>query len=280
VVEVSFYGVRGSTPCSCEANHRYGGNTACVVVEADDMDPIVLDLGTGLRFFGLDRCAHRPFRATALVSHLHWDHVQGLPFFTPIHHEGARLDVIGPAQGDGRSLRDAFDTFVNPPYFPVGIDGLAGHLRFDAVGRDTFEVGRATVSALPVPHIGPTAGYRIEVDGAVIAYVSDHQQPHPGATDVADEVLELCRGADVVIHDAQYTADEFELKHDWGHCTLDYAVEVAAQAEARELVLFHHDPSHDDETMDRLAGEAVDAAGARTTIESVVAAAEGMRLRL
>lgn len=280
MVEVSFFGVRGSTPCSCETNRRYGGNTSCAVVRGDGFDPIVLDLGTGLRFWGLQHGCGAPFRATALVSHLHWDHVQGLPFFTPIHRPGGRLDIVGPRQEDGRSLREAFDSFVNPPYFPVGIDDLAGELSFETVERDHFEVGRARVTALPVPHIGPTAGYRLEVDGVVIAYVSDHQQPAPGSTDVADEVLELCRGADLVIHDAQYTEDEFAVKHDWGHCTIDYAVEVAAQAGARSLALFHHDPSHDDDTMDRLTDHAVRVAGPRTSLESVVAAAEGMVIRL
>jgi len=244
------------------------------VLQHDDEDPIVFDLGTGLRFWGLE--ASRPdFRASALVSHLHWDHVQGLPFFTPIHALDAQLAIFGPQQDDGRSLGEAFDTFVNPPYFPVGLDGLAGKVTFTSVRSDQFELGRAVVTTRPVPHIGPTVGYRVDVGGVVVAYVSDHQQPGCGATSVDDGVLELCEGADVLIHDAQYTPDEFARKADWGHCTADYAIEVAAQAGVRELVLFHHDPSHGDDELDAMIASAA-RTGARRGIGSVVCASEGL----
>lgn len=277
MVKVSFFGVRGSTPCDCAANHRYGGNTSCVVIDGDeDTDPIVLDLGTGLRFWGLQ--AGRPdFRATALVSHLHWDHVQGLPFFTPIHAPDAQLAVFGPLQDGGVALGDAFDTFVNPPYFPVGLDGLAGKVTFTGVESDVFHVGNATVTSRSVPHVGPTLGYRIELGGVVMTYISDHQQPGCGATRVDDAVLELCAGADLLIHDAQYTPEEFARRSDWGHCTVEYAVEVAAQAGVRELCLFHHDPSHGDDQLDELTLAAARLAADRG-VDSVRCAHEGLSI--
>ncbi|MFN8050936.1 MAG: MBL fold metallo-hydrolase [Acidimicrobiales bacterium] len=280
-LRVKFYGVRGSTPCSCESNQRIGGNTACVVVTGDGFDPIVLDLGTGLRFWGTDVCAaggSRPFRATALVSHLHWDHVQGLPFFPPLHRAESSMHIIGPPQED-RTLEEAFHQFLCPPYFPVTLEQLAGTTTFEEATGDPIELGPAIVTSRDVPHVGPTLGFRIDVGGASLAYVSDHQQPGCQSTVVADSVLELCDGVDLLIHDAQYTAPEFAERFDWGHCTTEYAIEVAAQAGVKQLALYHHDPSHDDDTVDSLCEHAA-AMSALRRGPSVIAAAEGLELDL
>jgi phosphoribosyl 1,2-cyclic phosphodiesterase len=270
---VSFHGVRGSTPCSCESNRRYGGNTACVALEIPGSEPIVLDLGTGLRFFGETQPHDGTFRAHALVTHLHWDHVQGLPFCVPVNREGAQLDVYGPPQ-EGLTLAEAFEEFMRPPYFPVRIGELIGDIRFHTVDDDDFAVGDAKVRARYVPHIGPTFGYRIEHGGTSVAYISDHQQPMHG-DEVAPEVLELADGVDLLIHDAQFTPEEFKLKAHWGHCTIDYALHVAREAGARRLALFHHDPSHSDQQIDRLADEAR-RRGAELGLTEVIAAAEGL----
>lgn len=272
-MNVTFFGVRGSTPCPCADNHRYGGNTACVALQAPGEDPIVLDLGTGLRFFGETLAHDRPFRGTALVTHLHWDHVQGLPFFVPVLREGARLDVYAPVQERG-TVAEAFDTFLRPPFFPVSVADLAGEICFHDVDEDDLAVGDAKVRVRRVPHVGTTLGYRVEWHGTSVAYVSDHQQPLEG--DAVDEgVLELCDGADLLVHDAQYTPDELANKPDWGHCTVDYAVEVARRSGARRLALFHHDPSHGDEMVDALLAQAREA-GERAGLEEVLAASEGL----
>lgn len=275
-LNITFYGVRGSTPCACEANKRYGGNTACVALESPGRDPIVFDLGTGLRFFGLTQPGDGTFRGSALVSHLHWDHVQGIPFFGPMLVEGARMDLYAPAQGS-ISLADAVRSFMTPPYFPVEIDALPGEFVFHEIGDGPVDVGGVKVTTAPVPHVGPTVGYRVEADGISVVYISDHQQPGPGATTVAPEVLELCDGADLLIHDAQFDDDEFAARQDWGHCTVDYAVEVAAQAGVRRLALFHHDPSHSDARIDELAQRAGEKAS-RRGVDEVFAASEGLTL--
>ena len=251
---MTFYGVRGSTPCPCEANRRYGGNTACVALEVPGQPPIVLDLGTGLRFFGQTLPADGSFRGTALISHLHWDHVQGLPFFVPADRPGARFAIYGPAQ-DGGSLGELFDGFMRPPYFPVRVDQLRGDIRFHDVGEEDLAVGEAKVKVRRVPHLGPTVGYRVDWAGASVAYISDHQEP-PDRRTVADGVLELCDGADLVIHDAQFDEADFAEKGHWGHCTVAYALRVAAEAGARRLALFHHDPARDDDALDRLLEQA------------------------
>jgi phosphoribosyl 1,2-cyclic phosphodiesterase len=278
-LNITFYGVRGSTPCSCAENQRYGGNTACVAIEEHGHRPIVLDLGTGLRFFGLTQPQDGTFDGVALVSHLHWDHVQGLPFFAPVLAPGARLDIYAPAQGDGTSLSDAIHTFLAPPFFPVTVDALPGTFTFNEVGPGSFELDGATITVADVPHVGPTVGYRVERGGASVAYVSDHQQPGCGAFEVSDAVVALCEGVDLLIHDAQYTDDEFVAKADWGHCTVDYAVEVAARAGARRLALFHHDPLHHDAALDHL-GEQAARAAARRGVAEVLVAAEGMKVSL
>jgi phosphoribosyl 1,2-cyclic phosphodiesterase len=276
-LKVTFNGVRGSCPCPCDANQRYGGNTASVAIEVEGQPPLLLDLGTGLRKFGLGQPLDGTFRATALVTHIHWDHVQGLPFFPPIHFEGSHLDVYGPHQEEG-PFAEVFAGLMRRPYFPIGADELEGDVVFHDATSDTLAIGDAKVLVRPVPHKGPTVGYRIEWDGVSIAYISDHQAPDD-LDSVEDEVLELADGVDLLIHDAQYTVEDWAKKKDWGHCTVDYAVKVGARAGAHQLVLFHHDPAHSDDTLDRLLAEAREL-GAATGVDRVDAAYEGLVLDL
>lgn len=276
LLNVTFYGVRGSTPCPCDANARYGGNTSCVALEAPGANPIVLDLGTGLRFWGDTQPQDGTFKGTALVTHIHWDHVQGLPFFVPADRVGAEFVVYGPPQ-DGVPLDEAFEDFMRPPYFPVRVGELRGEISFRDVYDETIEVEGATVTARPVPHVGATNGYRIEMGGATVVYVSDHQMPGDGSHEVTEPVLELCDSADLLIHDAQFTAEEFPDKNHWGHCTVDYAVHVARTAGAKVLALFHHDPGHSDDDVDAMFEHARSLAG--DDLE-VIAAHEGLTVSL
>jgi len=211
--------VRGSCPCAGPGYTRYGGNTSCAVVEIDGEPPIILDLGSGLRPFGvdLDRAGGEPARLVALLTHLHWDHLIGLPFFSSVMRPGASLDVYGPRQ-DGPGLHELVDQVVQPPFFPVRVQDLAGSIAFHEVGDDDLAIGSAKVRVRQVPHVGTTLGFRIEADGASLAYVSDHQPPVDRQT-VAAGVLELCADADLVIHDGQYTEEEMEVKGTWGHST-------------------------------------------------------------
>lgn len=231
-------------------------------------------MGTGLRRYGLTLPRDGSFRGSSLVTHLHWDHVQGLPFFAPILAPGAQLDVYGPGQ-DICSLDEAFHHFVCPPYFPVTIDELYGRIRFHDVTDSDIEINGAKVRVRPVPHVGATNGYRVELAGSTIAYLSDHQMPQDGSHTVGDKVLELCDGADLVIHDAQFTRAEFAEKSHWGHCTIEYAVFVANEAGAKRLALFHHDPAHSDAQMDQIL-VAAQAAAEPTGLQEVIAAYEGL----
>jgi phosphoribosyl 1,2-cyclic phosphodiesterase len=280
---VEFHGVRGSTPCAGPQYARYGGHSSCVSITAPGSDPVVFDLGTGLTPYGeLLGGAAEEFCGHALLTHLHWDHVQGLPFFTPLHNPESRLDVYAPAQLGG-PVGDVFSDMMKPPYFPITVGQLRGAVQFHDFGDESkVEVGDALVTARYVPHVGPTLGFRVDFNGVAIAYVPDHG---PGCCDathddeIADTVLELCDGADLVIHDAQHTEAEFGKKRDWGHCSFDYAVHVARAAGARRLALFHHCPSHGDDVVDRIHLEASETS-ARLDGPSVFAAAEGLKLEL
>ena len=274
MLDVTFYGVRGSTPCSGPSTHRYGGNTSCVLVQAPAEPPIVCDLGTGLRYLGDDFGTAEPFIGTALVSHLHWDHIQGLPFFVPGLQPGSDLEIVGPVQ-QGQTLTEAFAAGLKPPLFPIDLADLPGNFSFREVSDGCFQIGSATVTAFPVTHVGPTNGYRIDRGDASVAYISDHQQPDDGSLDVSEQVIDACTGVDILIHDAQYGPEEFASKSDWGHCTVAYAVEVALAVKASRLLLYHHDPAHGDAWVDDACAYAAGLAGSAC---EVLAAAEGMRL--
>jgi ribonuclease BN (tRNA processing enzyme) len=285
---LTFYGVRGSTPCDGARYSRYGGNTSSVALEAPGHTPIVFDLGTGVREYGdivtartiaeLEaNVANSPYLASVLLTHLHWDHIIGLPFCTPLLRQGGRMDVYGPPQ-DGGSLHDIIDRVVKPPFFPVQVKELQGKIEFNEVTDDVIAVGSAKVLVRQVPHVGTTLGFRIETGDSTLAFVSDHQAPEDRAH-VDAAVLELCDRADLVIHDAQYTEEEYRAKATWGHSTIGYAVHVAATAGARRLALFHHDPRHTDDDLDRLLGQAQATDDARR-LDGVIAAREGLAVDL
>lgn len=266
--------MRGSTPCHGEATARYGGNTACVSLAVPGHDPIIFDLGTGLRYFGVGWDDAQVFNGVCLLSHLHWDHVQGLPFFTPLLRQGAHLDIYAPMQEDGSSPSGPLHDSIGPPLFPIGLKALPGSIDVHGRADEQWSIGEIDVMSRFIPHVGNTLGYRVSWGGHSVAYLSDHQQTGVHEFGLSDGARELCDGADVLIHDAQYTADEFVKKSDWGHCTVDYALWVARECRVRTLVLFHHDPMHDDALVDALLRDARTTAGA----VHVVAAHEGMVL--
>ncbi len=299
-VRLTFYGVRGSTPVDGPRYVRYGGNTSCAALEADGHPPLIFDMGTGLRAYGEDLLADgvsggpthpesvlaamsapRPaFSGSLLLSHLHWDHMQGLPFFSPLGDPESVLDVYGPRQ-DAGSLGEVFTGVMSRPYFPITPDQLGGAVGFHGVDSDAFGVNGAKVHTRWVRHTDPTLGFRVEVEGVSVAYLSDHASGCSDDPDdfIPDDVFELCDGVDLLIHDAQHTCAEFEAKRNWGHCTVDYAVHVAKESAAHTLALFHHCPSHSDDDIDRILLEAQDLS-ASVGGPSVLAAAEGVTVEL
>jgi phosphoribosyl 1,2-cyclic phosphodiesterase len=267
---VSFHGVRGSTPCHGEETHHYGGNTSCVSVRTRDEVPVVFDLGTGVRYFGRQCNGARPLRIVCLLTHLHYDHTLGLPFFEPLLDHNTTLEIYAPKQPDGRTIRELFLEKIKPPMFPVPLEQFAARIEFHELGDDDFSIGRYTVRSRFVPHIGPTLGFRLTYEGANVTYLSDHQQPVNGPFTISNGARELCQDVDLLIHDAQFTEEEFASKCTWGHSTYSYARWVAETSRAKQLALFHHDPSRTDAEISRVTSEI-----ANSSSVSVFAAREG-----
>ena len=249
-------GVRGSRPATGGDFVRYGGNTSCVAVAHGRRAPsLLLDAGTGISTLS-PQLGGEAFEGSILLSHLHWDHVYGLPFFPAADRPDARVDLWMPAQGDPERV---LETFMQPPHFPIRPRDLRGRWVFHEleVGASTIE--GFDVEAVEIPHKGGrTFGYRISGDGASIAYMPDH-----GPVDLGDgpdgqgviheAALRLADGVDVLVHDAQHTVEEFPRVRGFGHSTVDYAVALAQAARVRLLVLFHHDPSRTDDMLDAIA---------------------------
>jgi phosphoribosyl 1,2-cyclic phosphodiesterase len=247
-VRLNFLGVRGSTPAPGAEFVRYGGHTSCVAVSAGDGPPrLVLDAGTGLR--GLTALlGGAAYEGAILASHLHWDHVHGLPFFTAGDRPDAVVDLYVPAQG-GQSALALLSRAMSPPSFPITPDQLGGRWSFHALEPGTCSVEGFTVTAAPVSHKGGvTYGYRVESGTSSMAYLPDHAP----AAGVSAAALALARGVDVLLHDAQFVESEREIAERYGHATVADAIAFATTAGARSLVLFHHGPARTDDQLDRI----------------------------
>ena len=279
-VTVRFHGVRGSTACHSQATQRYGGNTSCVSVDIGSDSPIIFDLGTGLRYMSCgedDAASQKPFIGACLLTHLHWDHLQGLPFFKPLLHPDTVIDIYGPRQPDGVSLCDAFITKICPPTFPICINEFAATINFHEIGDDDFMIGETKVMSRFVPHTGVTLGFRVTANNTTVTYLSDHQQPD-GDFALTTGAKQLCQNTDLLIHDSQFTPAEFAIKSNWGHSTLEFAMWVAETTSAKRLALFHHDPSRTDDALDVIASRLIGIAQNRGF--QVFAAADEMSVKV
>ncbi len=283
MARLEFFGVRGSHPTPMVDNLKFGGNTSCVVLysdaDADGKFPVILDLGTGLVKFAASQPQDGSFRGTALLTHLHFDHIQGLPFFSPIDRKGARLLIYGPSE-DGMPLEACLNTLIGSPYFPVVLADLSGDISIGEIGGSGTTLdqpGSPKVVPALVDHTNSTYGFRIEIDEKIIVYVPDHQAPLVGEA-VKDSVRDLCAGADILIHDAQYTLDEFKAKSHWGHSTYEYALAVARSANVKSLAFFHHDPVRSDSDLAEIERRYQRDFGDASF--SVFAAREGLRVKI
>ncbi len=259
-MEILFCGVRGSTSAPGADYVRVGGHTSCVALtrSGEDTPSLVLDAGTGLQRL-TDRLGGAPFRGTVLVTHLHWDHTQGLPFFRSGDQPDSQVQLLIPDQQDGREAADVLAGSMSPPHFPIRPEGLQGHWTFATLEEGEHIIEDFEVTAVELPHKGGrTFGYRIvDTSGASLVYASDHGPIALGPGDdghgpVHDAILDLAKGADVLIHDAQFVAAELAIAELYGHATVDYCYRLAEDAEVGRLVLFHHSPVRVDDDVDRL----------------------------
>jgi len=271
-VRVSFWGVRGSVPVADRAALRYGGNTSCVAVRLRDGSRLVLDAGTGIRDLGLALAGVRD-EIHILLTHLHLDHIMGLLFFAPLFDPQSRVTVWGPPD-PSVGLRRRLARYLSAPLSPIEIRELPAQMEFRMVPSESFRLGSAEIEAALVNHRGPTLGYRVTDGDAVLAYIPDHE-PALGQN-LERDAPEWISGwalactASLLIHDAQYTAEEYEGTRGWGHSTVHDALAFARRVEAERVALFHHDPTHDDARLDAIAAEAAQAWSARAGDASAV----------
>jgi len=296
---VRFWGVRGSLPTPGPSTVHYGGNTSCVEVRADGQ-LIILDAGTGIRGLGLSLAAEFkgvPLSMTLLISHTHWDHIQGLPFFDAAYNPANKLRIVG-YEGAQAGLHTALSSQMESPYFPVGFQQLPGHITIEEMKDASFFIGPVEVKTIFLNHPGVCVGYRLNTSGGAIAYLPDNEpfqryKYHTGQPEVAgsteflryaqrmdERLADFIRGSEVLILDSQYDLGEYQSRAGWGHGCVDDAVALAAQAEVKRLFLFHHDPSHNDDKITQMAEWGRAFVAALHVTMQVEAAREGLQVVL
>ena len=271
-MRVKFWGVRGSTPTPQRENMRYGGNTSCVEVRIGDQI-YIFDCGTGFRVLGQElkrEFGEKPFAAHVFVSHFHWDHIQGMPFFRPLYDSpGSQFNFHSSSRT--RSLKQVMTEQMASPYFPVDLNQMRAKRNFYDIdaGPVNMEDG-VRIQAAWLNHPQGCMGFRLETKDGVLVYATDNE---PGNAEFDKAVRKLAEGADILIYDAQYLPEEYEARRrGWGHSHWREAINVVMQSGAQELILFHHDPDHSDEVIDKVVQDA------RNYYPKVRAAAEGMEI--
>lgn len=253
-MRATVWGCRGSVAAPGPETIRYGGNTPCVEVRTAGGGILILDAGTGIRALGIQLAQETPSRVDLLLSHLHLDHLVGLGFFAPLFQKNVEVHVWGP-RSPVESLQERIARYLSPPLFPVRLTDMPSLVELHDVPEQAWSIGSVTLRADSVSHNGPTLGYRIEEDGRSLTYIPDHE-PAMGGMDLESIETEwisgfgLATGADVLLHDAQYTHEEYGSHVGWGHSSLPQVVTLARRAGVGRLVLFHHDPLHTDEYLE------------------------------
>lgn len=274
MMRIKFWGVRGSTPTPQSENMRYGGNTSCVEVRMGDRI-YIFDCGTGFRVLGhqfQSEFADRPYMAHVFVSHFHWDHIQGMPFFRPLY-DNPNSEFVFHSSSRVRGLEQVMTEQMASPYFPVNLNHMNARRSFHNIedGCVPMEDGIRLKTAW-LNHPQGCMGFRLETNDGVLVYATDNE---PGEPQFDKAVRKLAEGADILIYDAQYLPEEYEAqRRGWGHSHWREAVNVVMESGAKELVLYHHDPDHTDPLIDKIVSEA------RNYYPKVRAASEGMEMRL
>jgi phosphoribosyl 1,2-cyclic phosphodiesterase len=263
-MRVKIWGCRGSVPTPGPETVGYGGNTSCVEVALAEEAALVLDAGTGIRGLGDELVRRGARRVQLLLTHLHLDHLEGLRFFAPLWDQRVAVDIWGPPS-PVTSLRERISRSFSPPLFPIDMKGIPAQVTFHDIPREPWTLAGASVTAALVMHPGPTVGLRVETPEASFAYLPDHEPALVGArTETSREWLSggsIAADADLLLHDAQYSENEYEERIGWGHSSVADAVAFAETVDARRLLLFHHEPAHDDSSLEHLEAHARSLAG-------------------
>lgn len=252
ILTVGFLGVRGSIPTPAESCLRAGGNTPCLVLRYADEAPVIIDAGTGLRTLGhqLNPSSNNPFSATLLLSHFHWDHIQGFPFFPPIYSPCCDLRLVSGLPPS--ALKDHLASQMKGPYFPVPFDKIAARCSFEQLDADGIVIGSLRVTPVELHHPGGATGFRINSPAGSIVYVSDHEH---GQASVDAQIVRKSEGAGLMIYDAHFTPEEYKLHTGWGHSTWLDGARMAQRAGVSRFALFHHHPNRTDVELDTLVAQ-------------------------
>ena len=291
-MKYKFWGVRGSIPTPGSDTVRYGGNTACSELTLGDDNMIIFDAGSGIRVLGNDLMKRgKPVKAAIFLTHTHWDHIQGFPFFVPAFIPGNKFIICGCGEADV-SLEKIFLDQMKSAYFPVELSDMPASIGFKNMDEGTYKISGCVVKTMYVNHPGFTLGYRIEHDGKSLVYISDNE-PYPmEESDSPDlenlkyknknnlKLAEFAKDADLFIHDCQYTPEEYESKKGWGHSPYDYVAELAIAANVKKFAVFHHDPMHDDKFVDEIVEKVRDLIHAKNDSIEVIGAAEEMEIEI
>jgi phosphoribosyl 1,2-cyclic phosphodiesterase len=284
---LTFWGTRGSIPTPGPDTARYGGNTACISIDGPAGRLVILDAGSGLRPLGHELMKQRngPLTADILLSHTHWDHIQGLPFFKPLSARGTSVSIYGAAQ-EGVPLKEILGRQMDPMVFPVPLNALAAALTVVEISEGDFEIDDFRICSFRLRHPGTTLGYRLipKSGGREVAYVTDNELGAGGSYEVPPDwrarMVEFVQGADTLIHDAMYPDQIIQARAGWGHSTPRQAVDLAHEASCLRLILFHHEPEHSDDALDRLLEDTRKYAARFAPKLRIEAAAEGMTFSL
>lgn len=282
-----FWGTRGSIPTPGPGTVRYGGNTPCVTITGPDGRLLILDAGTGMRPLGHTLMSRRgpPLAADLLLSHTHWDHIQGLPFFKPLSAPGNNFCIYGAAQ-EGVALEEILRRQMDPMVFPVPLTAVAATVRVTEIDEGEVPLTGFQVRAVRLRHPGSTYGYRVAHPdgGRDVAYITDNELGEGGNYPVGEgwrgALIRFLRDTEILIHDAMYSEHIIQARRGWGHSTPRQAVDLAAEAGCRRLLLFHHEPEHDDDALDRLLDDTRSYAARTARGLEVHAASEGLELEL
>jgi len=252
-MNLRFWGVRGSIPTP-EANRlRYGGNTACLEIgPAGEDEAVIIDCGSGLRALGEEVARRSVERVHILLTHFHWDHIQGLPSFAPLFQSGVKIVFYANRAAD--EVRSLLGVLMADPFFPVPFAEIGAQAKFHHVeDGEPFQAGPFNVEAFPLYHPQGAVGFRVETDGEIIVHASDHEY---GMRNIDEGLIRAAKNADLLVMDAQYTPEEYARKVGWGHSSYAHAAQVANSAGVHRLLLFHHDPAHNDEFLDGMLADA------------------------
>ena len=280
-VALRCWGTRGSIPSPGPHTARYGGNTTCFEISVGDRR-LIFDAGSGLRLLGMDLLKNGGEFGHIFLTHFHWDHIQGFPFFGPLYDPSINLKIVGPKQNN-IDVRSLFAGQMGPIYFPVPFSVVAATMSFDHLNEGTLDLDGILLTTFRVKHPSYVVGYRVEIGDKVICFIPDNEiegDMYPVGPDWRAGLVDFCHGADLLVHDSMYTDEEYPQRSGWGHSTFSQSLRLAEEAEVRKLLFTHHDPTRSDDQLDEIVNRTRDDALSRGCSIEMAAAAEGIDIKL